>query len=182
KSIAIVGASDSPGNLGATAVRYLQKFGYPGAIWPVNPRRQTVVGLPCFPTPASLPGPADLAILAISTDAVTGMIRECVAAGIECGSVWAGGFAEGGEEGRERQRSLVEACRATGFRICGPNCIGVINTALPMLATFGSSLLEADRLLPGNISMVSQSGGGAAPPARPPPPRRLRARVRGEHR
>lgn len=159
RSIAVIGASDQPGNLGGAAVRYLQKFGYPGAIWPVHPRRQTVAGLPCFPGPAALPGPADLAILAIAADAIVGVVRQCAEAGIGSGIVWAGGFAETGGAGVERQRELVEVCRKTGFNLCGPNCIGVINTRLGMTASFASSLLEMDALRPGSISMVSQSGG-----------------------
>ncbi len=161
RSIAVIGASDQPGNLGGTAVRYLQKFAYPGPVWPVNPRRQTVAGLPCFPKVASLPGPADLAILAISADAIVDMVRECAEAGIAHGIVWAGGFAEVGGEGVRRQQALVEMCRRTGFKLCGPNCIGIVNTRLPMTASFASSLLEAERMLPGNISMISQSGGMA---------------------
>ncbi len=159
KSIAVIGASDQPGNLGGTAVRFLQKFGYPGVIWPVNPKRQTVAGLPCFPRPRDLPGPADLAILAIPADSIVDLVRECAEAGISHGIVWAGGFAEGSGEGIERQRALVQACRVTGFKLCGPNCIGVINCTLPMTATFASSLLDTEKLFPGNISMVSQSGG-----------------------
>jgi acyl-CoA synthetase (NDP forming) len=161
KAIAVVGASDQPGNLGGTAVRYLRKFGYPGAIWPVNPRRQAVAGLPCFPSLASLPGRADLAVLAVGADSIADLVRECAGAGIAAGIVWAGGFAEVGGEGIERQRALVAACRETGFLLCGPNCIGVINTRLPMTASFASSLVETDALLPGNISMISQSGGMA---------------------
>jgi acyl-CoA synthetase (NDP forming) len=161
RSIAVIGASDQPGSLGGTAVRYLLKFGYPGAIWPVNPRRETVAGLPCFPGPASLPQPADLALLAIGAEGIVAAVRECAEAGIANGIVWAGGFAETGGEGVERQRALVETCRKTGFNLCGPNCIGIVNTRLGMTASFASSLLEIDRLLPGNISMVSQSGGMA---------------------
>jgi acyl-CoA synthetase (NDP forming) len=161
RSIAVIGASDQPGNLGGTAVRFLRKFGYPGAIWPVNPRRETVAGLPCFPKPATTPGPADLAIIAIGADAIVDMVRECAATGITSGIVWAGGFAETGEEGARRQRALVEVCRETGFQLCGPNCIGIIDTRLPMTASFASSLLENDRMLPGGISMISQSGGMA---------------------
>lgn len=161
RSIAVIGASDQPGNLGGTAVRYLQKFAYPGVIWPVNPRRQTVAGLPCFPRPRDLPGPVDLAILAVPAGSIVEVVRECAEAGISHGIVWAGGFAEVGGEGIERQNALVDACRKTGFKLCGPNCIGIINSSLPMTASFASSLLETDRLLPGNISMVSQSGGMA---------------------
>ncbi len=161
RSIAVIGASDQPGNLGGTAVRFLQKFGYPGLVWPVNPRRQTVAGLPCFPRPQDLPAPADLAILAVPADAIGDLVRECAQAGIAHGIVWAGGFAEVGGEGIERQRALAEACRGTDFKLCGPNCIGIINCNLPMTATFASSLLQTEKLLPGNISMISQSGGMA---------------------
>jgi acyl-CoA synthetase (NDP forming) len=161
RSIAVVGASDTPGSLGGAAVRFLQKFGYPGEIWPVNPRRETVAGLRCYPTPGDLPGSADLAILAINAEAIVGVVRDCAAAGIRNGIVWAGGFAEVGGEGVARQAELVEACRETGFNLCGPNCIGIINTAIGMTASFGSSLIETDRLVTGNISMVSQSGGMA---------------------
>jgi acetate---CoA ligase (ADP-forming) len=158
-SIAVIGASDRPGNLGGVAVQFLRKFGYPGAIWPVNPKQQTVAGLPCFPRPQDLPRPADLAILAIAASAIPAMIRECAAAGIYHGVAWAGGFAEVGGDGVELQRTLVAACQETGFKLCGPNCIGLINNSMPMTATFASSLVDADRLLSGNISMVSQSGG-----------------------
>ena len=73
--------------------------------------------------------------------------------------MWAGGFAEVGGEGVARQQALVEACRETGFKLTGPNCIGVINTLLPVTATFASSLLDAEQMIRGNISMVGQSGG-----------------------
>jgi len=158
-SIAIVGASDRPGNLGGDTVRHLLKFGYPGAIWPVNPQHSTVAGVPCYPSPARLPGAADLAVLAVPAAALLDAIRDCAAAGIRHGIAFAGGFADGGGDGVERQRALVELCRATGFRLCGPNCVGVVNADLPMTATFATALQEVDRLRPGVISMVSQSGG-----------------------
>ena len=86
-------------------------------------------------------------------------IRECSAAGIKAGIVWAGGFVEGGAEGAARQQELIAICRETGFLVLGPNCLGVIDTHAPMTASFASMMLAVDRLLPGNISMVSQSGG-----------------------
>jgi acyl-CoA synthetase (NDP forming) len=161
RSVAVIGASDTPGSLGGTVVRFLQRFGFPGPIWPVNPKRHTVAGLPCYPSPDALPDPADLALLAVPAEAVVEVVRACAAAGIGHGIVWAGGFAEIGGEGRARQDALVAICQETGFRLCGPNCIGVINVHLPMVASFASALLATDRLLPGNISMVSQSGGMA---------------------
>jgi acetyltransferase len=161
RSIAVIGASDTPGSLGGTVVRFLQRFGFPGPIWPVNPKRESVAGLPCYPAPDALPEPADLALLAVPAAAVLEVVRACAAAGIGHGIVWAGGFAEIGGEGRASQDALVDLCREAGFRLCGPNCIGIINVHLPMVASFASALLATDRLLPGNISMVSQSGGMA---------------------
>jgi acetyltransferase len=159
RSIAIVGASDRPGNLGGDTVRHLLKFGYPGAVWPVNPQQERVAGIQCYASPAHLPGPADLAVLAVSAGAMLDAIRECRAAGIRHGIAFAGGFGEAGSDGVALQGALVELCREAGFTLCGPNCVGVINAAMPMTGTFATALQEVDRLRPGGISMVSQSGG-----------------------
>ncbi len=161
KSIAIIGASDTPGAVSGVSIKLLQKFKYPGPVWPVNPRRQEVHGLPCFPSVAALPAPADLAIIATPAETVPDLVRECAAAGIRFGIVWGGGFAEVGGQGKVYQDELVKACRETGFSLMGPNCLGVINTHMPATATFASFLLAEDHLFAGNISMVSQSGGTA---------------------
>ena len=159
RSIAVIGASDAPGNVGGTAVRLLDKFKAPCAVWPVNPGHTMVAGLRCYPNVAALPAPADLAILAVPAAAVEPVVRECGAAGITAGIVWAGGFAEGGESGQVQQDALAATCRNTGFALLGPNCIGIIECHTPMIASFASFMLTTERLLPGNISMVSQSGG-----------------------
>jgi len=161
RSIAVIGASDQPGNLGGAAVRFLRKFNAPCDIWPVNPGRSTVAGLTCYPSVAALPRQADLAVIAVPSTAVADVVRECAATGIKSGVAWAGGFVEGGEPGRLLQNALVEACRETGFTLLGPNCIGIIDTHTPMIASFASMMAGIDRLLPGNISIISQSGGMA---------------------
>jgi acetyltransferase len=158
-SIAVIGASDRPGNFGGGTVQNLLKFGFPGAIWPVHPHQKTVGGLPCFPSVRELPGRADLAVFAIPGDGLVEAIAECAAAGIRHGIAFAGGFGEAGAAGLDRQRALAEACRKTGFMLCGPNCVGIINTDIPVTATFATALKEVDKLRPGTISMVSQSGG-----------------------
>ncbi|MSP89648.1 MAG: CoA-binding protein [Alphaproteobacteria bacterium] len=159
RSIAVVGASDQPGNLGGVAIHFLQKFGYPGTIWPVNPRRQEVHDIPCLAKLADLPEPADLAILATGADSAPGLVRECAASGIRFGVIWAGGFAEVGSQGRALQDKLEAACRESGFAIVGPNCIGIINTWMPAVSSFASFMLDTAQLARGCISMVSQSGG-----------------------
>jgi acetate---CoA ligase (ADP-forming) len=159
RTIAVIGASDQPGNVGGAAVRFFRKFASPCTVWPVNPGRDSVAGLPCYRRVADLPSAADLAILAVPAAAVVQVVRDCVSAGIRAGIVWAGGFQEGGAAGTALQDELAAVCRQTRFALLGPNCIGIIDTHTPMTASFASMMLAIDRLLPGNISMVSQSGG-----------------------
>ncbi|MBV9785451.1 MAG: acetate--CoA ligase family protein [Acidisphaera sp.] len=159
RTVAVIGASDEPGNVGGAAVRFFGKFRSPCTVWPVSRGRTSVGGLACHPSVADLPGRADLAILAVPARAVATVVRDCAAVGIRAGIAWAGGFAEGGEPGAALQAALAATCHDTGFALLGPNCIGIIDTHAPMPASFASMMLSFDRLLPGNISMVSQSGG-----------------------
>jgi len=158
-SVAVIGASDRAGNLGGLAVRFLQKFGYQGAIWPVNAGRTSVAGLPCFADLASLPGVPDMTILAVPAESVEDVVTMCIARGVPSAVVWAGGFAEGDDAGRARQRRLEALCRGSSLKLCGPNCIGIINTAIGLTASFSSLMTEIDRFTPGSVSIVSQSGG-----------------------
>jgi len=140
---------------------WLRKFGFPGDVWPVNPKRASVAGERCYPNLEALPAAAELAIIPLSAGATIPAVRDCVRAGIRNGIVWAGGFAETGEEGARLQHMLAELCRDSSFLLCGPNCLGIINAWQPLTATFASSLATTDRLQRGNISVVSQSGGTA---------------------
>lgn len=159
RSVAVIGASDRPGNLGGLAVHFLGKFGFKGEVWPINPGRPSVGDRPCFPDLASLPAIPDLAIVAVPADGVLGVVQDCIAAHVPAAIVWAGGFAEVGGEGREKQRALEEVVRGSTLKLCGPNCIGVINTSIGMTASFSSLMTELDSFTPGSVSMVSQSGG-----------------------
>ena len=159
RSVAVIGASDREGNLGGRAVGFLQKFGYRGPVWPVNATRATVGGLTCFASVRALPAVPDLAIVAVPADRVVEVVTACADAGVPSAIVWAGGFAEVGADGAARQRELAAVARARGLLLCGPNCIGVINTALGMTASFSTMLVDNATLTPGALSMVSQSGG-----------------------
>lgn len=159
RSVAIIGASDRNGNLGGAAVGFLRKFGFSGDIWPVNSGHAEVAGLPCFPSLRQTPGIPDLAILAVPAAAVAGVVRECGATGVPAAVVWAGGFSETGVAGQALQHDLAAACRDTGILLCGPNCIGIINTGNGLTASFSSMLYDQSRLIPGTVSLVSQSGG-----------------------
>lgn len=158
RSIAVIGASEREGNLGGVAVGHLRKFGYAGAVWPINAGRPSVGGLPCFASLADLPRVPDLAVVAVPADAVASVLRDCVAAGVPGAVVWAGGFSEAGEDGRAREQELAEICRGK-IKLCGPNCLGIVNTSIGMTASFSSLLVDFERFIPGGVSMVSQSGG-----------------------
>jgi acyl-CoA synthetase (NDP forming) len=162
RAIAVIGASDKPGNLGAGAISHLQRLGYRGGIYPVNPRLESLAGVRCYGSVSEVPFPVDLALLAVSGERLLQAVRECAAVGIRAGVAWAGGFAEAGPDGQALQAALVQICHEENFSLCGPNCIGIINNHNAMTATFGSSLLGLTSLKPGHISMVSQSGGIAS--------------------
>lgn len=159
RSVAVVGASEQAGNLGGVAVSLMRKFGFAGNVYPINPKYETVHGYRCFSSVSDLPEQPDLAIIATSANLAEEIVRDCAAVGIRHGVIWAGGYSEVGQEGARLQDTLVATCCETGFTLVGPNCIGVINTRTAMVASFASFLVEADRLIPGDIAMISQSGG-----------------------
>lgn len=159
RSVAVIGASDREGNLGGLCVSFLRKFGFAGPVWPVNAGRSEVAGLPCFPALAALPTVPDLAVVAVPAESVTAVVRDCIAARVPAAVVWAGGFAEVDDHGKARQRELEAACRGSDIKLCGPNCIGIINASIGLTASFSSLMTEIDRFNPGSVSIVSQSGG-----------------------
>jgi len=159
RSVAVIGASDQPGNLGGETVRRLLKFGFRGAVTPISRSAATVAGLPCLASVMDMPEAPELVVFAIPANALAPAIRECTARGIRYGIAYAGGLAEAGAEGAELQRQLAALCRDQGFVLCGPNCVGIIDAATPVTPTFATALLEVDTLRSGGISLVCQSGG-----------------------
>ncbi len=159
QSVAVLGASDRPGNFGGATVRHLRKFGFRGPIWPVNRTGADVAGIHAYTTISDLPEAADLVVFGTPADSLLEAISECAARGIKSGIAFAGGLAEAGGAGAELQEKIVALCHEKDFKLCGPNCVGVINAALPLTATFATALDAIDVLTAGSISMVSQSGG-----------------------
>jgi acyl-CoA synthetase (NDP forming) len=127
RSIAVIGASEQPGNLGGETVRRLLKFKYPGRVSPVGRTAVTVAGLPCLASISELPEAPGSRHSGHSGSGLMAAIRECADFGVRHGIAYAGGLAEAGAEGAELQRALVALCRDNGFALCGPNCVGVIN-------------------------------------------------------
>lgn len=159
RSIAVIGASDRPGNFGGATVQRLLKFGFAGPVWPVNRSGGRVAGIEARQAISDLPDIPDLAVLAVPAGALFDAVNDCAAHGIRAGIAFAGGLGEAGGEGAVLQDAIVDLCGKWGFVLCGPNCVGVINAALPATPTFASALEEIDELKAGEISMVSQSGG-----------------------
>jgi len=157
KSVAIVGASDDPGRIGGRPLRYLIKKGYAGGIYPVNPGRKTVQGLPSFPSISAVPESIDLAVIAVSADKAIASLEECAEKGVNAAVVFSAGFAEVGSSGRALQEGLADIARESGMRILGPNCLGIYNSDIGFYATFTATLEEA---LPNPVGagLVSQSG------------------------
>ena len=154
-SIAVVGASQRMSRA-TRVVANLQRFGYAGRIFPINPKYTEVLGLPCYPDLASTPEPAHSVVVAIPAEQVPAILTAAVASGVRGAVVLSSGFAEAGPAGRQRQAELERLAAERGLLICGPNCYGVFNIRLGA-ATFSADLAEP--LRPGSVGLVSQSGG-----------------------
>lgn len=158
RSVAVVGASTQPGSVGERPIRYLKRHGYKGRIYPINPKYSEIAGLTCYPSLLAVPQEIDLTLLAVSVDRTFQVLEDCVQKGVRTATVFASGFAESGGEGVALQARIKAFCRATGLRVCGPNCIGTINIKDGIAATF-SNVAEREAFIPGAVGLVSQSGG-----------------------
>ena len=157
QSIAIVGASANLKKNNSRPQRYLAKHGYPGKVYPINPAYETLFDERCYPNLTAVGAPIDHAYIMVPDQAVEGVIDDCIAAGVGCATIFTGGYAELGPEGRARQQRLVSQARTAGLRLLGPNSLGVVNTRLPMTLS-ANAVLERDSLPPGRFGLVSQSG------------------------
>src|SRR6266571_6005322 len=155
RSVAVIGASRRRGTVGGELFHNLLAVGFAGPIYPVNPKASSVQSVAAYPTVDEVPGPVELAVLAVPAAAVVPVARACAAKGVGALVVLSAGFAESGPEGVERQRDLLAVCRQAGVRLVGPNCLGVINTnpAVGLDATFGPTLPAR-----GRVGFGSQSG------------------------
>lgn len=157
QSIAILGASGRTENPFARPLKYLVDYGYEGAIYPINPGYDSLHGVPCYPDVSHVPGNIDLALALIPADGIEAQIPALAAAGTRAVVVFASGFAETGEDGRQKQESLTETSRRHGIRLIGPNCQGVLSLANNTFGTF-TPALEDGVLRKGGLSYVGQSG------------------------
>src|SRR3990170_8452811 len=154
RGVVIIGASLNPSKLGYGAARNLVVSGYLGAIHFVNPRGGRLFDRPIQPDVASVPDPVDLAMILIPWPLVPQALEECGQRGIRAAIVGSGGFRETGAEGKALEACCLEIARRHQMRIIGPNCIGLLDTHLPLDTTF----LPLPGPIPGDIAFLSHSG------------------------
>jgi acetyltransferase len=152
RAVAVVGASERPGSVGYTVLKNMIDSPFGGPVWPVNPKRSSVLGLPAFPSIAKLPGVPDLVVVTTPAASVPAIVQEGVDAGVPSAIVISAGFKEAGETGKALERQVGEIARGK-MRIIGPNCLGVMNPVGGLNANFAKDMVPAGRL-----AFISQSG------------------------
>lgn len=155
-SIAILGASAELNKVNGRTLRFLLEKGYRGRIFPVNPKYTTIAALPCFPDVAALPETPDLAVIAVPAAHVLTSVRALGKRGCPSAVIFSSGFAEMGEDGRRLEHEIAAAAHESGLRLCGPNCLGLINAWDQVIATFGQ--FAEGPTPPGPVAFVTQSG------------------------
>ena len=153
KSIAVIGASTKAEKVGHSIVRNILEYDYPGRVYPVNPTADMILGQKAFPDLLSVPDPIDLAIVAVPPEKVLGAIGQCGKKGIDSVIVITSGFKETGGDGSRLEKELAAEIKNAGIRLVGPNCLGVIDTASCLNASFAAGMPFA-----GHIGFFSQSG------------------------
>jgi acetyltransferase len=151
RSVAVFGASATPGSVGAILMRNLLGNPFGGGVYPVNPKRRTVLGVHCYPDLASVPAAVDLAVIATPAPTVPALVADCAGRGVPAAVVISAGFSELGAEGRALE-AQVRAARGE-MRLLGPNCLGVIHPPSNLNASFAAAMAPA-----GRVALLSQSG------------------------
>ena len=155
RSVAVIGASEKP-SIGRTVIEGLSLLGFDGAIYPINPKYDSVLGKPCYSSLSAIDGTVDLVVLAVGASRVLEQLQTAARLGAGGAVIYGGGFAEVGEEGLALQRKITEVCTDAGIALCGPNCMGFFS---PYAKTHGymMDLLDVGAVK-GNVGFVSQSG------------------------
>ena len=153
ESVALIGATENPGSVGRTVLWNLLSTPFGGTVYPVNPKRASVLGIRAYPSISSLPEKVDLVVVTTPAKTVPGIIRECGQAGVRAAIVISAGFKELGAEGLALENQVVQEARNCKMRIIGPNCLGLMSPLSGLNATFARGIA-----LPGNVGFISQSG------------------------
>jgi acyl-CoA synthetase (NDP forming) len=160
RSVAVVGASDNPHKVGGRPILYLLRYGFRGAIYPVNPARPEVQGLKAWPALAELPEAPELAVIAVAGEEAMRAVEECARRGVKAAVVMSSGFGETGEEGQRAQAAMTATAKRAGMRLIGPNCQGLANFGCGLVANFSTIFHELEAR-DGPVAIVSQSGANS---------------------
>ena len=152
-SVAVVGASQNSAKIGYDILNNIVQYGYGGAVYPINPRAQEILGHKAYPDLASVTSKIDLAVIAVPAGAVMGVLEQCGKKGVDSVIVITAGFKETGPEGARLEQGLAIRAKELGIRVVGPNCLGVVDTASSLNASFAAGMPLA-----GHIGFFSQSG------------------------
>ena len=153
-SMAVIGASRSPGKGGNIILRNLLKAGFKGALHPINPTVKEILGLRAYPRVRDVPGPVDLAMIVIPKTAVPEALSDCAAKGVTNIILSTGGYSDMGEAGAKEQQAIIDQGGSAGIRIMGPNSIGTLNPRAGM----ATSIVGLDPIMTGGVSIIGQSG------------------------
>ena len=160
-SVAVIGASDNIHKIGGRPIFYMQKYGYQGKVYPINPGRSEIQGHKAYASLADLPEVPELALIVVGGDKTLATVEDCAARGVKSAVIIASGFGETGAEGKEVELQMLNAARAGGMRIYGPNTQGLANFGTGAIAGFSTMFIEVPPM-DGPIGIVSQSGGMSA--------------------
>jgi acetyltransferase len=153
KNIAVIGATEKEGSVGRTILWNLISSPFGGAVFPINPKRPSLLGIKAYPTVKDVPDQIDLAVIVTPSASIPGLIAECGEVGVKGAIVISAGFKETGPEGVELERQLLENARKYKMRVVGPNCLGVMSPISGLNATFAAGMARK-----GNVAFISQSG------------------------
>ncbi|GAB6061972.1 CoA-binding protein [Deferrisoma palaeochoriense] len=154
RTVAVVGATPEPGKLGYSVCENLLRGGFPGEVYPVNPRHREIMGLRAYPSVEHIGRPVDLVLSAVGARATIDLLERCSRAGAGAVVAYAAGFREMGETGARLEEELGAAADRAGVCLLGPNTPGLINAGRPLNATFFPFRVE-----PGPVAVITQSGG-----------------------
>ena len=153
KTVAVTGATETAGSVGRTILWNLVTSPFGGTVFPVNPKRPSVLGVKAYKHISEVPEPVDLAVIVTPAASVPGIMHDCAAQGVRGAIVISAGFKEIGPAGVELERQIMVEARRGNMRVIGPNCLGVMSPLTGLNATFAAAVAR-----PGNVGFISQSG------------------------
>jgi acetyltransferase len=152
-NVAVIGATENDGSVGRTTLWNLISTPFGGAVFPVNPKRNSVLGIKAYPSISAVPEQVDLAVVVTPAPSIPNIIRECADNAVKGAIVISAGFKELGEPGEKLERQILEQAKRGDVRVIGPNCLGLMSPLTGLNATFASRMAQS-----GNVGFISQSG------------------------